>query len=199
MRKSIGYIVVGIIILLLSMQSCVDKEYDTDNLDTNVELNVPPIPLGGFDTIFVNFLPTLPPDVVIGARVVLSDTIRGLFDRTTVERFFYEGSTGVVISGKLDAMVMPEESGLEIEVQLNVINEDNTRNEFVKIPPQRITSTVDQNFEIRIRPEYMKYMKNARHLHFVFGIRVAAINFTRQDYIYLRRVILFAGGVRIEL
>ncbi|PXV68945.1 hypothetical protein CLV62_101211 [Dysgonomonas alginatilytica] len=199
MNKSLIYNIIGIGILFLFMQSCVDKEYDSDKLNTNIELNVPPVPLGGFDTIYVNFLPSIPPEIVIGARVALSDTIRGLFDQNTIDRFFFEGSSGVVISAKLDAMVMPQESGLEIEVLLDIIDADKTKNEFVKIPSQRIVSAKNQNFEVRIGPEYMKYMKNARDLHFIFGIRVAAINFTRQDYIYLRRVILFAGGIQLEL
>jgi hypothetical protein len=94
---------------------------------------------------------------------------------------------------------MPQESGLEIEVILNVINSDKTRNEFIKIPHQRLTSTINQNFEIRIGAEYMKYMKDALDLQFIFGIKVAAINFTKQDYIYLREVTLFAGGMQLEL
>lgn len=199
MKKVLNYNIIGIVILFLFMQSCVDKEYDSDNLNTNIELNLPPVPLGGFDTIFVNFLPAIPPEIVVGARVALSDTIRGLFDKNTIDRFFFEGSRGVVISAKLDAMVMPQESGLEIEILLNIINADRTRNEFVKIPSQTIVSAKNQNFEIRIGPEYMKYMKDARDLHFIFAIKVAAINFTRQDYIYLRRVVLFAGGIQLEL
>lgn len=188
-----------IVILFCSMQSCIEKEYDSDNLNTEIELNIPPVPLGGFDTIHVNFLPAVPPEIVIGARVALSDTIRGLFNPTTISRFFYEGSTGVVISAKVDAMVMPSESGLEIEVLLNIIDRDRTRNQFVKIPSQRLVSAKNQNFEVRIGAEYMKYMKNARDLHFIFGIKVASINFTRQDYIYLRQVVLFAGGMQLEL
>lgn len=199
MKKSASYITIGIILLLLSAQSCVEKEYDSDNLNTQVELNVPPVPLGGFDTIHVNFLPSVPPQIVIGARIALSDTIRGLFNSTTISRFFFEGSSGVVISAKVDAMVMPMESGLEIEVIMDIIDRDKTKNEFVKIPSQKLVSTINQNFEVRIGPEYMKYMKNARDLHFIFGIKVAAINFTRQDYIYLRDVVLFAGGIQLEL
>ncbi|WP_165026505.1 MULTISPECIES: hypothetical protein [unclassified Dysgonomonas] len=198
MKRNIYYIV-GIFILLLSIQSCVEEEYDSDNLNTNIELNIPPVPLGGLDTFHINFLPSIPPEIVIGARVALSDTVRGLFSNSTISRFFYEGSSGVVFSAKVDAMVMPQESGLEIEVILNIINADKTRNEFVKIPPQRLVSAMNQNFEIRIGPEYMKYMKDARDLQFIFGIRVAAINFTRQDYIYLRQVTLFAGGLQLEL
>ena len=197
MGYSARYIVIGIAFLVLSMQSCVEKEYDTDNLNTEVELNIPPVPLGGFDTIHVNFLPSVPPEIVLGARVALSDTIRGLFNSSTISRFFYEGSTGVVISAKVDAMIMPLESGLEIEVILNIIDRDRTRNEFVKIPRQKLVSAKNQNFEIRIGPEYMQYMKNARDLHFIFGIKVGAINFTRQDYIYLRQVVLFAGGMQL--
>lgn len=199
MRSSVYYMLIGIFFLILSMQSCIEKEYDSDNLNTEIELNIPPVPLGGFDTIHVNFLPSVPPEIVLGARIALSDTIRGLFNTSTISRFFYEGSTGVVISAKVDAMVMPMESGLEIEVILNVINRDRTRNEFVKIPPQKLVSAKNQNFEIRIGPEYMKYMKNARDLHFIFGIKVGAINFTRQDYIYLRQAVLFAGGMQLEL
>lgn len=197
MKYSLIYIVV--IFLSLFMQSCVEKAYDSDNLNTQVELNIPPVPLGGFDTIHVNFLPPVPPEIVIGARVALSDTIRGLFNARTVSRFFYEGSTGVVISATVDAMVMPSESNLEIEVILDIINSDRTKNEFVKIPSQRLVSAKNQKFQIRIGPEYMKYMKDARDLHFIFGIRVGAINFTRQDYIYLRDVVLFAGGIQLEL
>lgn len=199
MKSLIYYTLVGVVGLILSMQSCIEKEYDSDNLNTEVELNIPPVPLGGFDTIHVNFLPSVPPEIVIGARVALSDTIRGLFNSSTISRFFYEGSSGVVISAKVDAMVMPLESGLEIEVLLNIINRDRTRNEFVKIPPQNLVSAKNQNFEIRIKPEYMKYMKNARDLHFIFAIKVGAINFTRQDYIYLREAVLFAGGMKLEL
>lgn len=194
-----SFIYIAVILLFLFMQSCVEKEYDTDNLNTQVELNIPPVPLGGFDTIHVDFLPAVPPEIVIGARIALSDTIRGLFNARTVSRFFYEGSTGVVISATVDAMVMPSESNLEIEVILDIINRDRTKNEFVKIPSQILVSGKNQKFEIRIGPEYMQYMKDARDLHFIFGIRVGAINFTRQDYIYLRDVVLFAGGIQLEL
>lgn len=197
MKYSLVYI--AVVVLFLFMQSCVEKEYDSDNLNTQVELNIPPVPLGGFDTIHVNFLPAVPPEIVVGARIALSDTIRGLFNARTVSRFFYEGSTGVVISATVDAMVMPSESNLEIEVILDIINRDRTKNEFVKIPTQRLVSAKNQKFEVRIGPEYMKYMKDARDLHFIFGIRVGAINFTRQDYIYLRDVVLFAGGIQLEL
>lgn len=199
MRKISFYIIISTLSIFPFMQSCIDKEYDTDKLNRFVELNVPPVPLGNLDTIFVSFLPTLPPEIVIGANVVLTDTIRGIFNEQTISKFFYEGSGDVVFSTKVDAMVMPQESGLEMEVLIDVIDADRTKNEFVKIPRQRLISAKNQDFTIRIGAEYMKYMKNARDIHFIFAIRVRAINFTRNDYIYIRRFVLSTGGIQVQL
>lgn len=188
-----------IIILSTGIQSCIDKEYDFDNLNKNVEVKVPPIPLGSLDTIFVNFLPSIPPEIILGAKVTLSDTVRGLFDENTISTFFYEGSDDVVISSKIDVMVMPQTSGLRLDVILNIIDRDKKRNEFVKIPIQTLTFGKNQDFSIRIKSEYMKYMKNARDLHFIFAFSVSAINFNRTDYIFIRRFLLSTGGIQFEL
>ncbi|NDV94035.1 hypothetical protein D0T84_03765 [Dysgonomonas sp. 521] len=187
---------------LFMAQSCVDKDYDWDNLDKDGVISIPPVPLGNIDTIYIKGLPQgdNPWNIPIpDGSIVKSDTIKGLFDGDAVKNFFFEGAGNVEISSKIDLDL--EIKGVTIEIYLNIIDSDGKRNTDVVIPNQSLTTTKNQQFSIKIGSEYMSYMQNARDLLLTIAIRAdnATIWLGEDDYIYLREAIIKTGGFHYEL
>lgn len=191
-----------IIFSVIITQSCVDKDYDWDNIDKNGVLNIPPVMFGNIDTIFIEGLPggLLPEGVPIpDFSIVKSDTIRGIFDDSTVKNFFFDGAGAVEISAKADLDL--EISGLTIDLYFKVINYDNQAITDVKIAKQTLDTSKDQSLSIKIEPEYMKYMENAKDLELtiVISSKNGSAWIGEDDYLFIKSAIVKTGGYHFEL
>lgn len=193
--------ILTILIIILAVQSCVDKEYDWNNLDTNGVIYIPPIPLGSLDTIHLHGLPLgeLPSGIPIpDFSIVKGYEISGLFEGNAVKNFFFEGANAVEISFKIDVDL--EIKGIVIDVYLDVMNQDDQKNTQVIIPKQRLVIGKKQQLTVRIGPEYMKYMENAKDLRYTFAIigKDATIWIGENDYIYMGEAIIKTGGFHYD-
>lgn len=188
-------------LLALVLISCVDKDYDWDNLDTSGIISIPPIPLGKIDTIFIHGLPQgqIPGIAIPNGSIALSDTIRSLFDESVVKKFFYDGNQNVEIVSKIDLDL--EIKGINVDIYTSIIDDNRKRINEIVIPKQTLTTKKDQTFSIKIASQYMKYMKNAMDLQLtiVLSASDATIWLGEDDYIYLRETIIKTGGFYYEL
>lgn len=195
-------IILCALMFTLILQSCVDKDYDWDNLDTGGIISIPPIPLGKIDTIFIHGLPQgyIPDGIPIpNGSIARSDTIRGLFDESAIKKFFYEGNETVEILSKVDLDL--EISGVTIDIYISIIDGNKKRINEIVIPKQSLTTKINQEFNVKIDSQYMKYMQNAMDLQLtiVLSSANATIWLGPDDYIYLRGTIIKTGGFYYEL
>lgn len=201
MKAVIKYFIL-LLIALNILPSCVDKDYDWDNIDKNGIIKIPPVPFGSIDTIFLDGLPRwdeswgIPlPDGSIGVKYVIDD----IFSGNAVKNFFYDGASTVEISSKVDIDLDIE--GVTLEFRFNVIDQEGNKIENVVIPSQILSTGKDQLFSIKIDPQYMRYMQNANDLELVIILRTddALIWIGEDDYIYLKEAIVITGGFHYEL
>ncbi|MDU1891609.1 MAG: hypothetical protein E6767_13055 [Dysgonomonas sp.] len=184
------------------LSSCVDKEYDWNNIDKNGIIKIPPIPLGNIDTIYLEGLPRwdeswgIPlPDGAIGLRY----TIDNIFSGNAVKNFFFEGANTVEISSKIDIDL--ETIGVTLEIRLNVIDQSGNKIGQVVIPSQILTTGKDLAFSIKIETQYMPYMENAKDLELVIILQTnnALLWIGKDDYLFLKDAIVKTGGFHYEL
>ncbi|MFV0419442.1 MAG: hypothetical protein ACK5KT_12015 [Dysgonomonas sp.] len=187
---------------VILMQSCVDKDYDWDNIDKSGVLNIPPVMFGNIDTIYIDGLPEgiLPEGIPIpDFSIAKSDTIRGIFDDSTVKDFFFDGAGTVEISAKADIEL--EISGLTVDLYFDVINYENQAIKDVKIAKQTLDTSKDQSLSIKLEPQYMKYMENAKDLALtiVISSKNGSVWIGGEDYLFIKSAIVKTGGYHFEL
>lgn len=187
--------------LSLTFSSCIDKDYNWDDLDRTGVLRIPPVMFGNIDTIYLEGLPNaifpggIPlPDWIIAK----SDTIKGLFDGDAVRDFFFEGAGAVEISAKADIDL--EISGVTIEIGFYPIDYEGQTIKEVEINKQILSVNHDQEFSIIVSSEHMKYMENAKDLGLTIILRTdnASIWIGEDDYIFIKNIIVKTGGYHID-
>lgn len=190
---------------LLLAQSCVDKSYDWDDMDTSGVFNIPPVMLGDIDKIYLGGLSTtsiLPEGLpVTGFKRVLTDTITGIFDGDVMQDFFFEGADTVKIEAKADVVIKEVPGDTRIILYFNAIDYENNRIQEVVIPQQELRAETDQAVNIKIAPKYMKYMEEAKSLELTIAIIAdsGTIQIGAEDYIFLKSVIVKTGGYHLDL
>lgn len=196
--KSLSFIVLFVCLV----QSCVDKDYDWDDIDKNGVISIPPVMYGNIDTISLKLLPDgiLPDGIPIpDFTLVKSDTIRSLFDGEAVQKFFFDGAGDVEIAATVDAQM--QITGLTIDLYFNVIDKNGQKIPSVVIPKQQLKIAKNQTLSIKLASQYMKYMENAKDLELTIVISSAhgTVTLDDEDYIYLRETIVRTGGFHFEL
>lgn len=175
--KRIFYLFSGLSCILLSpffMQSCVDKDYDLDDVNKEAQFNLPPVPYGDFKPIILKELVPLPvippieglPD--IGVKIAYDYVFEDLFNKDFIDYFFYEGNN-VALNGVVDVVVLKPNSSatLSLGMTFKILDEENGEIQEIKFPNQPIFNNGKaQPFEIKIESQYMKYFeaRNAKHL-----------------------------------
>lgn len=191
-----------ITLVVICMQSCIDKDYNWDNIDKNGILKIPPVMFGNIDTIYVEGLPEgiLPGGIPIpNFSIVKSDTIKGIFEGEAVKDFFFEGAGDVEISAKTDIGLAI--SGITVDIYFDVVNFEGKEIKSVNIPKQTLESEKDQKLSIKIASEYMPYMENAKDLALTIVLRSddASIWIGEDDYIFIKNAVVKTGGYHFEL
>lgn len=189
---------------LLVTQSCVDKSYDWDDMDTTGVVNIPPVMLGNIDVFYLDKLATgiLPDGIpVYDHKIVLSDTIAGLFDGDAIQDFFFDGAGTVKIEAKADVVIKEIPTNGRIMLYFNVINNEKKRIQEIVIPEQELRKGNDQTLTIEIASQYMRYMGDANSLELTIVILTndGRIQIHSDDYIFLKSVIVKTGGYHIDL
>ncbi|GAB6012084.1 hypothetical protein [Viscerimonas tarda] len=213
----------GLMALALFMPSCVEKEYDIDDLNKDALFNVPPVPFGSIDTFFVQGLlgvdipdwVELPP-IIDNPYLSEPDTIAkeqiidNIFSKDIIDQFFHESATSdVILEAVADVHVLrgvnnAANENIAIDAVLEITDSrGQVINEF-RIPmPDKLVSKDNQPFKIRFPHQQFGYMKDASGLRFVFIIRATAQDLLniitkdddKEDYIFIRKIVLKSGGL----
>ena len=205
MLKNIRY-AVYLTAAFLSMQSCVDNEYDIDNLDKNAMFLMPPIPIGNIDTFKIEVLEsgTIPEELqgfpeftLEGTEIVKEQVIEGLFTEDILDQLFNENATkDVKLDAKVDLKILDEASQVKASMLVHVLDARGRVIEAVKIPnPETLKYGEEQDFSIIFPHEYFSKMKNAQDLKLTIILRAEHINLNNilldlDDYIYIKNVVL---------
>lgn len=200
MKQLIRFIIIAISSFFFL--SCVNSEYNWDNLDKTGVLNIPPVMFGNIDTIYLEGLSEaiIPEGIPVpDAAITKSDTIKGLFDGDVIEDFFFDGAGNIEISAKADIDVAT--TGVTIDIYCFPVDYQGKYIEEVKIDKQTLTTGKDINFSITIASEDMKYMENAKDLGLIIVLQSknAYIWIGEDDYIFIKNVIVKTGGYHIDL
>lgn len=200
MKQLFLFIIISISSLLVL--SCVNKEYDWDNLDKTGVLRIPPVMFGNIDTIYLNGLSEgiIPGGIPIpDGAIAKSDAITGLFDGDAIRDFFFEGAGDIEISAKANINV--DIVGVFIDIYCFPVDYQGNIIEEVIINKQTLTTGKDINFSITIASEDMKYMENAKDLGLTIVLRSknAYLWIGEDDYIHIKNVIVKTGGYQIDL
>ncbi|MDR1808928.1 MAG: hypothetical protein LBR34_00800 [Prevotella sp.] len=182
------------------MQSCVDNDYDIDDLNKDAVFKIPPVPFGDiikFDIETLALNTELIPDDFFdnadyqGRPVNLetgtySETVNDIFTEDIIKKFFYEDAEeDVLLKAKIDIHLLRDsistETGEHVvkeknldflaRIIINVIDKDGDVLPVI-IPYSGILYSMDnQDAEIRFPNSYFGDMKNASGLKFTFGIK----------------------------
>lgn len=184
------------------LYSCIDNDYDIDDLNKDALLKTPPIILGNIDTIWVETLPDDFPPISLpieGEQISKSDIISGLFTHDILNKFFNEKTKeDVVLESKIDLRIMPESEDLRIEIFCEVLNAENSVLNNIKIKEQTLVNGLNQDFSITFPHEYFSDMQQASSLKFTFRLTAKTLVLSKKDFIYIKEVILKSGGMHFE-
>ena len=200
-----------IAIPLFVMQSCVDKDYDWDELDTSGVINIPPFFMG-FDTIFIEGLPSLPEIPGGGISTpnieVRTDTIHNIFGEDAVKNFFFEGAGDVALEANMDFRLKywNSSTSFDVDVYVTIINNDGNANSKVKIQPLNFSigakvgneEVKTEPFVIKIESQYAQYMSEAEHMELTIVIKATSIWFANDDFIFIKDAVFKTGGYRYD-
>ena len=188
---------------VLLLQSCVNRDYDFDNMDTTMVFRIPPLLLGNIETIYLGELPigNLPQGIPLppGPSIVKSYIFEGIFDDDVIDNFFFEGAGMVEIAARADVFLPISEA--TINLHFNVIGQDGEPIRNINIPTQRMWVGQNQDLSIRIYDRYMALMNNAQDLEIVLAIsnQAGAVLIDGESYLRLNNVIIRTGGIRFDL
>lgn len=200
MKQLTRFIIITVFSFLLL--SCIEKEYDWDNMDKTGVLNIPPVMFGNIDTIYLDGLSEaiIPGGIPIpDASIAKRDTIKGLFDGDAIKDFFFEGAGDVGISAKADIDVAI--TGVSIDIYCFPVDYEGNIIEEVKIKKQTLSTGKDIDFSITVSSDDMKYMEKAQDLGLVIVLSSedASVWIGEYDYIFIKNVIVKTGGYHIDL
>ena len=191
---------------VLLLQSCVNTDYDFDNMDTSGVFNIPPIMLGSIEIELFDLpegiLPELPPEFTLpGLSYVLSETLYDLFGEEVVDNFFFPGAGTVEIAARQVNVRLPV-AGATIDLFFNVLDSEGEPLLDVNIPHQRLTmGQQNQSLSITLNERYMRYMHNAQSLELVMALSSppgATLEIDGTSYLELNNVIIRTGGIRFD-
>ena len=191
---------------VLLLQSCVNKDYDFDNIDTTAVFRIPPIMLGSIEIELADLdelpIEILPPNLgfdIPALSVVKSYTLYDLFGEEVVDNFFFDGAGTVEIAAS--ATVRLPLSGATIDFFFNILDSEGEPLSSVNIPRQRLTVGENPNFRITLDERYMRFMNNAQSLEMVMLIAspAGATLIDGNSYLKLNNVIIRTGGIRFDL
>lgn len=196
--------------------ACVDNDYDWDDVNKDGIFNIPPVPFGNLDSIWLAAMPgnrpPIPPIENIDFRVTKSKTEEGLFDEELAKKFFFEGAEAVSLEGNIEISVpkLSDEMTLTIESKIldhngDVLSDVEIQNQFFELKEDKSENLFE--FKLTIPKEGIPYMNTARDIQFsfIFDLRgnitegdLAELD-SNSNFIYINQLVFKSGGVHISL
>lgn len=191
------------------MQSCMDDDYDFDDMDKNANFLIPPVPIGDIDVFKIDELDfgVIPPGIEIPptglpieVEEVYEQTVESLFTEDILDKFFYKDAKGdVVLESKVDIDIMDNNPDVTIDIVIQIIDDNGRAMTEVKIPkPARLKCGENQSLNIVFPNEYFDEMQTAKDLKFIIVLKSKTINISSEDYIYIKEIVLKSSGLHFE-
>ena len=200
--KNLSKSLLAVATFVFLLSSCINSDYDYDNIDTTAEFRIPPIMLGSIERIKLAELPAgnLPPDLELpDLSIVKSYILDDLFGEEMIDRFFFEGAT-VEIEARSVNVGLPL-SDATIDLFFNVLDIDGEPLSGINIPQQRLSIGQNQNLLIKLDAQSMPFMSDAQGLEMILVISgpAGATVIDSDSYLELNDVIVRTSGIRFEL
>jgi hypothetical protein len=181
------------------MQACVDKDYDLSELDTEVMLHIPPVPVGTLDTAWFTSLSTVTiPD--LSEAVAREYVVDSLFTEEIISKFFFDGATTISLTGNMDISIADLSPETGITIQIHALDENNEVINAIRIEEKEMKNKTQQKFLLKIEGEYMSHMEHARGIKITFIFNdLGDFDLGQDDYLLLNNLVLKTGGMKTEL
>jgi hypothetical protein len=184
------------------MQSCIDKDYDLD--DVNKQAYVSPggivFPLDNIiEPIYLENLPQIP--IPISGEVTFVNTVEGIFTEDMNEKFFFPGedASDVEFTALVDVNIQGRAETLEIIIKPEILNEDE-RVDNIVLAEQRLRNQDNNSFSMKIRKEDMDKMQYASDIKFIITVKATNYLPVSGDVIKFKDLKLSKkGGFHLEL
>jgi hypothetical protein len=188
-------------LLCFAMQACVDQDYDLDELDNDAVFYIPPVPVGSVDTAWFKNEDVVEVELPgFAGTFAVEYVVNDIFTEDIVKKFFFEGSRGASLEGKIDLNITRLESNTGITTRLNVLDEAGEVIEAVAIEGGSVRNAKDQDFTMRIDAASTPHMQEARGVKITFIFTgISAVTLEPDDYILLHGLVLKTGGMYINL
>ncbi|NDW19353.1 hypothetical protein D0T53_10580 [Dysgonomonas sp. 216] len=201
MRKHFKYALCALAGII--MLSCIDSDYDIDDINTDSHFKIPTVPFGNIDTIWIETLPEIPiPPIEIPLeemKVAKKEILPNIFTKDIIDKFFNENAKeNVVFEGTADVKILTEDSGLNIEVKFEVVDESGYVIDAVKIPNQYLEYGKDQGFKMIFPRQYFGLMQNAKDINIIFILSAERIHLTYNDFVFIKDIKLKSGGIHFD-
>jgi hypothetical protein len=213
MRKMLRY-AICVAALLPFMQSCVDNDYDIDELNKNAVFKTPPVPFGDIDRLWLEGLYGIEfpeinmdelPDWVLETELPLDSiakeqTLENLFTEDIIDKFFFEGAgNDVILEAYTDIHIFrdddePVNEEFKIALLIDVLDANSNVIEGIKIlkddgTANSFTSANNQKIQVRFPCGKFNLMKQASGLKLTFLIKATRVNIayllSRRDKDYI--------------
>lgn len=190
-------------LILISLFSCIESEYHWDNLNRKGVIDLPPVPLGAFETIVIKDLNGHIIDIpgIPSVTYEFKYAFRNLFGSSSIKRFFHEYvDRDISIQGELEVRILGEDSGLEIDIDFEPLNENNEIIKDVHIKGFKDVKYGTQDLFIIIPKENVAQMSKAEHLQMRITLTTPTnIELAEGDSIKLSKMIIKTAGYLVDL
>jgi hypothetical protein len=189
------------VLAIMSIQACVDKDYDLDNLNNEAVFHVPPVPVGTVDTAwFKSNIVEVPVPPGMSFSFALRYVMGNLFTSDVIEKFFFEGAGDVSLDGKIDIVISSLNQDVRITTLMSILDENEEPIEDITIENGLLTNSIGQPFKLGIKGEHARYMAGASGVEIIFLFEnISSISLDRNDYLLIKDLVLKTGGMFIDL
>lgn len=202
MKKQLLFLSTLSVFILFGMQSCIDKDYDLD--DVNKQAYVSPggivFPLDNIiDPIYLKDLPQLP--FPISGEVIFLDTIYDIFTEDINEKFFFPGedASDVEFTALVDVQIQGRAESLEVIIRPEILDKEE-RVDNIILTNQILKNQDNNSFSMKIGKEDMEKMQYASDIKFTITVKATGYLPASGDVIKFKNLKLSKeGGFRLEL
>lgn len=191
------------ILLLSSMFSCIDSDYHWDNMNKTGIIELPPVPLGAFETLVIKNLNGHEVNIpgIDSHTYEFKYAFKNLFGESSIKNFFHDYvNRDISIEGQLDMYILGENSGMDVDIDFEPLDVQEEVVQGVHIKGFKDVKYGTQHLAIVIPKDDIAKMRKAEHLQMKITLTTpTSIKLADGDSIKLSKMIIKTAGYLVDL